>query len=77
VAELSPDKIVVGAIGAVIGAAIGSLLRGGLTSAIGVPLTSAGSIASIEQDVRTLDMGSCTSRPSRWRTALRQTTRLM
>ena len=34
-AELSPDKIVVGAIGAAIGAAIGSLLPGGLTSAKG------------------------------------------
>jgi hypothetical protein len=47
VAELSPDKIVVGAIGAAIGAAIGSLLPGGLTSAITVLLTSAGSIVGL------------------------------
>jgi hypothetical protein len=47
VANLSPDKIVVGAIGAAIGAAIGSLLPGGLTSAIGVLLTSAGSITGL------------------------------
>jgi hypothetical protein len=44
VAELSPDKIV---IRAVIGAAIGSLLPAGLTSAIGVLLTSAGSIIGL------------------------------
>jgi hypothetical protein len=47
VAELSPDKIVVGAIGAVIGAAIGSLLPAGLTSAIGVLLTSTDSIIGL------------------------------
>jgi hypothetical protein len=51
VAELSPDKIVVGAVGAVIGAAIGSLLPSGWTSAIGSPLAvllaSAGSIVGL------------------------------
>jgi hypothetical protein len=38
-AEPSPDKIVIGAIGSLIGAAIG-WLPGGLTGAIGAPLTT-------------------------------------
>src|SRR5262249_55822319 len=37
-AEPSPDKIVIGIVGSLIGAAIG-LLPGGLTGAIGSPLT--------------------------------------